>query len=403
MQKEESRLTFPTLYKKTNTGAIQYWKTWVDIHYPMDEVSAGILVPDGPAVGIVRTEFGQRGTDKPQITSDVVEEGKNLGRKNQTTAVQQAMLQAQQQYEKKLKSGYTYDIDLAESTDNILDGVKPMLAHVYEDHPKKIKWPAYAQPKLDGMRCIAVIKDGDVKLFTRTQKPIHTVPHIVAALESKFSKMHGEWILDGELYNHELKDDFNKLMSILKRDEVHPEHTKAQYHVYDIVIEGRGFDARSDLLALAFSTEWPRLVGTDWPIHLVDTVAVPNEEELQKYLAESLSQGYEGVMYRNPESHYEGKRSHGLLKVKTFKDDEFEVVDVEEGNGKLMGKAGAIWCLTHEGKPFKAKMKGTLDSLTDFLVNKQNYIGKKLTVKYQNYTPDKIPRFPVGIRFRETE
>jgi DNA ligase 1 len=378
----------PLLYKKTNTGALQYWMVAAFYH------------TEG---GRVETRYGQDGTDSPQVTNDIIREGKNLGKKNETAPYEQAALQARQQYEKKLKSGYTPDKYLAESTDNVLDGVKPMLAHVYEDYQDKLTWPAYAQPKLDGMRCLAVITDGAVKLFTRTQKPINTVPHVVAALEDKFRKIKGEWRLDGELYNHDLKDDFNKLIGILKRDELHPEHTKAQYHIYDIAMPDKAFDLRHDVLTALFSDLYALGADNKSPIQLVETVALEDEEELQKYLSEFLSLGYEGAMYRSAQGLYEGKRSKGLLKVKTFKDSEFEIVDVEEGNGKLMGKAGAIWCRTTEGKLFKAKMKGTLDSLTDYLVNKQNYVGKKLTVKYQNLTPDKIPRFPVGMRVKEEE
>lgn len=100
---------------------------------------------------------------------------------------------------------------------------------------------------------------------------------------------------------------------------------------------------------------------------------------------------------------YENKRSVGLMKVKEMADDEFEIIGVEEGNGRLQGKAGAIWCKTKEGKEFKAKMKGSLDSLTEYLININKYKGRLLTVQYQALTPDGIPRFPVGIRVKIEE
>src|SRR5690606_16762769 len=126
--------------------------------------------------GNVETEYGQVG-GVLQVTQDLVSEGKNIGKKNETTPLQQAALQAQQHWDKKKKQGYTEDLELASSTDNVLEAIKPMLAHVYEDHPKKITWPAYVQPKLDGMRCIAIVKDHRCKLYSRTQKPIDTMPH----------------------------------------------------------------------------------------------------------------------------------------------------------------------------------------------------------------------------------
>lgn len=379
--------TLPTLYKKTNTGAVQQWTVSVDCN------------PDHSTAYDVHTIYGQVGGAMTP-TSDTVFEGKNLGKKNATTPMQQAQLQAQQTWDKKKKQGYVEDMAVAAVTDNALEAIKPMLAHVYEDHPKKVQWPAYVQPKLDGMRCIAIVKDRKCKLYSRTQKPIETVPHIVAALENLARGLNRDFILDGELYNHVLKHDFNRIMSIIKRDEVHPECKVVQFHVYDMPsVPAEFLDRMLDLKGLLHGLD------DDHPLQFVETEIVGSEEEMMARMEQAIEAGYEGLMYRNPKSLYEGKRSHGLLKVKTFKDAEFEVCGVEEGNGRLQGKAGAIWCYTDatKEKKFKAKMQGTLESLTDYLVNFHNYNGKQLTVKFQNLTPDGIPRFPVGIRFREAE
>lgn len=379
-----------TLFKKTNTGAIQQWN--VEAKY---ETILGLVNPHG----IVVTSYGQVG-GAMQETSDLITDGKNLGKKNETTPYQQACLQAQQQWDKKRKQGYTESLELASSTDNVLEAIKPMLAHTYEDHPKKHQWPAYVQPKLDGMRCIAIVKGGKCKLYSRTQKPINTVPHIVAAVENLARGENRDFILDGELYNHELKHDFNRLMSILKRDEVHPECKVIQYHVYDLASSNLNFEGR--LVQLRGIIDY---ASEDSPVQWTETAKVCTEEQLFIRMEEAIEAGYEGLMYRNADSFYEGKRSHGLLKVKTFKDAEFEVNGVEEGNGKLQGKAGAIWCYTDatKEKKFKVKMEGTLESLTDYLMNFEKYNGRMLTVRFQNLTPDGVPRFPVGIRFREEE
>lgn len=376
----------PILYKKTATGAVQQW-----------EVEAFMQIKT--QFGLVVTIYGQVGGAQQQ-TEDMIKSGKNIGKINETTPFEQAKLQAKQQWDKKLKQGYTTDLNQASTTDNVLDAIKPMLAHVYEDHSKKIRWPSYIQPKLDGMRCIAIVKGGVCKLYSRTQKLIETVPHINLAIENlmRGQNRFEDIILDGELYNHGLKHDFNRIMSIIKRDEVHPDHKLVQYHVYDVPSSDGNFFDRSTILTVLFKN-----VGKDSPLQKVETTYVKSEEEMFARMEQVIETGYEGVMYRNELSFYEGKRSHGLLKVKTFKDDEFTVFDVEEGNGKLQGKAGAIWCRTPDGKEFKAKMQGTLESLTDYLIKKDKYVGRQLTVKFQNYTPDGIPRFPVGIRFRKAE
>ena len=83
--------------------------------------------------------------------------------------------------------------------------IKPMLAHKY--NPDKFQYPGYIQPKLDGVRCVFT-KDG---AFSRTGKQFMNVKHIETALQPVFAQ-HPSLMLDGELYNHDLKDDFEKMI-----------------------------------------------------------------------------------------------------------------------------------------------------------------------------------------------
>jgi DNA ligase-1 len=140
-------------------------------------------------------------------------------------------------------------------------------------------------------------------------------------------------------------------------------------------------------------------------IKLVETIHCDSEDDVTEAYKDFLNDGYEGAILRSLTMPYEGKRSVGLLKLKTMEDSEFEVCGVEEGKGKLMGKAGAIWCYTDstKQKKFKAKMEGELESLEEYYVNIDKYLGRSLTVRFQNLTPDGVPRFPVGVRFREAE
>lgn len=358
----------PTLYKLSSSGALQFWS----------------IRSEGNSV---ITEFGQVGSDKIQTTTDVISEGKNIGKKNETSPAQQAALEAEQKWTKKVKSGYMEDRSRVESGETDLDGIKPMLAHVYEDYKDKLKFPVIVQPKLDGMRCIAVITEGKCKLYSRTQKPINTVPHIVAELESLYE---GESItLDGELYVHSSEDNFNELMSILKRDELHPDHEKIQYWIYDVPSSAEPFSEREILIR---SKKYTVPV---W-CHVAE-----DENDVDDILNDFIVNGFEGAMIRNPNGKYENKRSKNLLKYKKFQDAEFKVVGVEEGKGKLLGKAGAFVCETKEGKRFNVKMEGSLESLTDYLVNFNEYEGKYLTIRFFSYTVDGVPRFPVGVGFRD--
>jgi len=363
---------FPTLYKQTSKGKIQQWTISVS----------------GNAV---TTVYGLK-DGKLQTTTDVVKAGKNLGRSNATTPETQAQAEAQQSFDGKLKEGYVEDIKLAASTKNTLDAVEPMLAHRIEDKEKYVVFPASAQPKLDGLRCIAIMKDGKVRLYSRTQKEYTALPHIVAEIEKVFASKKNI-VLDGELYNHKFKKDFNRITSLIKRDDVHPDHILVEYHVYDVVAEGTYFDRTTPLSLL-------RKASYCVP---VETIRVESREALEAYQMDCIDRGYEGCMYRNEKGLYENKRSSGLLKVKTFQDAEFKIVDVEEGSGKLMGCVGAFFCELNDGtkRQFKASPAVTLEEKAEMWQNRKNFIGKMATVQFQNYTPDGSLRFPIWKALRD--
>lgn len=339
----------------------------------------------------VTTEYGYVG-GKIQTTVDVVKAGKNIGRANGTTPETQALAQAQQQFDAKLKKGYVRDQAAASAQRNTLDGIEPMLAFPIESKSAYVSFPALAQPKLDGIRCLAIAKGGEVKLFTRTQKPISTVPHIVKELAETFGSA-DFIVLDGELYNHRYKKDFNKIVSLIRRDEIHPDHELVQYHIYDVVGTGSWGERTAGVAEVIANAKF---------LKAVETKEVKSMAELEAYQQECILQGYEGCMYRNSGGIYEHKRSTNLLKVKSFKDAEFKVIGYEEGHGKLMGKVGCWVCETGKGQQFKAKPSGSQEDLPLVGTKEaQEKIGKLLTVKYQQLTPDGVPRFPVAMRFRE--
>src|SRR5271166_4632538 len=200
--------TFPVLYKKTNTGAIQQWSVYVQECEP-DPVSLTLNIPHS---GVV-TVYGQMG-GKLQTTVDIIKEGKNTGKKNETNHYTQAIAEAQGKWTKQKKKGYVENADDATAgkidESIILGGYSPMLAQKYKDHAHKIKWNAYAQRKLNGCRGCAVITDGKATLWSRTRKPINSMPHIVADLEKRFAGKKGTFMPDGEFYNHEWTKEYGK-------------------------------------------------------------------------------------------------------------------------------------------------------------------------------------------------
>lgn len=390
-------IKLPKLYTKTSTGAIQEWSVF-------------------SAADVVTITYGQVG-GKMQTSNERVK-GKNIGKKNETTDTEQAAVKAKQLWDAKIKEGYTESKKEAEAGITNLAGVEPMLAQTFEDKPKAQIFPALAQPKLDGHRCIAVHKNGKTTLYTRTQKEIKTMPHINKAIERCFVMQ--DITLDGELYNHNLKADFGLLTSLIKGEHnaPHPEHEKMQYHIYDMVSD---LSTKDRLVYLADEFQNNDKLYCNTFLVLVPTKMITDEKHMRKMHDEFTLEGYEGLMYRNPAMPYENKRSNGLMKVKIFNDAEFEVIGVNEGKGKEAGYAVTYTCknrgvdivkgdnetfnatitrLTGPDGKFSETKEAYADRCEYILNNPAKYIGQMLTVQYQGRTPYGIPRFPVALRLR---
>lgn len=381
----------PTLYKKTSTGAIQQWNISVE------EITEVFGVPLDVPVALIWTKYGQV-DGAIQETADKITEGKNPGKKNATTPVQQAMKEAKAKWEKQKKKGYVETEQAAQNNevdDLIEGGVVPMLAQKFSEHAHKIKYPAFVQPKLDGVRCVAIVKNGKCTLWSRTRKPITSCPHIVAELEKRFTNI----VLDGELYNHAYKTNFEKIVSLVRQEVPDADHELVQYHIYD-VINDEIFSRRLELLSQQGKT---KTFTNASPLRFVQTDLL-TEDEVMLFFDRYRREGYEGAMLRNRDSKYVNKRSYDLQKVKEFDDGEFEIVGIDEGRGKLQGHVGSFVCRTSTGKEFLAKMSGDTGKLKEYFLDHSLWKGKFLTVKYQGFTgKETVPRFPVGLRIREAE
>ena len=349
-----------TIYKKTKTGATQEWT---------------IEVSDNK----YRTHSGQVGG---QITTNAwtVVYGKNTGKANGTTDIEQALKEAIAKRTKKLESGYFEDVNNI----NEQQYFEPMLAAKWEDYKDKIQYPIYSQPKLDGIRCI-VTKDG---MFSRNGKPILSAPHILQELHTHF-KIYPNMIFDGELYADKFANDFNKIVSLVKKTkptdaDLAESKKNIDYHIYDLPSVDDTFRVRYSTLC---SLRLPK------QCIVVKTHIVKSEDILMERYGEYVEAGYEGQMLRL-DSKYENKRSKSLLKHKSFIDEEFEILDIVEGEGNRTGTAGYMVFETADGKPFKSNVKGTWEETAEMLKNKKELIGKQATIKYFNLTPDGIPRFP---------
>lgn len=266
----------------------------------------------------------------------------------------------------------------------------PTLAKEYDE--KHVILPAYVQPKLDGIRLLAGRIKGDLVLLTRSGKDARSSVHDKIKSVLKNTIKENQWF-DGEMYDHNARN-FSEIVHRFRKD---PENL--QYHVFDM------YDMKHPELTFKQRFKMLKAVvkSKDRAVRIVPTYVAKTIQDIHKKHAAFVKDGYEGSIIRNQEAAYQpGKRTWDLVKFKNFITDEFEIVDATKGTG---GHEGAIiWILkTPSGKRFKAVMAAPLERRKEMFDSRSKYIGKLLTVKFQEYSKDKIPRFPVGLAIRDYE
>lgn len=276
--------------------------------------------------------------------------------------------------------------------------IKPMLA--YKVDKKPIDWAkkVYMQPKLDGVRCVATI-DG---CYTRNGKQLMNVEHIELSLKPWFD-MHPEMILDGELYNHDLRDDFEKIISLVRKlkpteqDRLEASNMM-QYHVYDYITEDNDDEYETRCAELACFDFY------DECIKYVPTTLVSSYKEALMIHKVQLAQGYEGSILRLNEN-YEQKRSYNLQKFKDFHDTEATIIGYVVGKGKRTGTLGKFLMRDTKGIEFGCPPgKGyNYKDLANMLDNIDDYLGKTATFTYFERTKANSYRHPLFKTLRNYE
>ena len=259
-------------------------------------------------------------------------------------------------------------------------------------------------------------------LFTRTGKEIVAVPHIHEALEPFFEK-YPNAVLDGELYNHDYKNDFNKIIHLVRKQNLTEEHLEeslvVEYHIYDAPVIGKdnpfrkggaytekdSFSDRTSVLDAQFANLKLNKGQCDYwqsPLVIVETTEIHGREQLDRCYEDYVEAGYEGQMIRL-DGPYENKRSSRLLKRKEFMDKEYKILGYEEGEGNRAGTVKHFKFENEYGRPFSSNVKGSFEYLTELLEKADDLIGKEATIKFFNLTPDGVPRFPYVIAIRDYE
>jgi ATP-dependent DNA ligase len=350
---------FPKLYSKASTGKEKVW-----------EISAR-----GDTIYMTHGY-----TDGALQVSERKMEPKNIGKKNETSAEEQAVKEAEARWKRKLKEGY------AERNAAPAELVPwAMLAHEYSKRGHNIVFPCLWQPKLDGAR--ALYKNGE--FFSRDpekKRYDHLLPEL-ALLDFP-------WPLDGEIYSYEMP--FEELVGISNKVHLSEEDVQKvsllNFYVFDCVAP-MDFEDRYKLLEAGFANR-----GRGFSkVFLVDTLECESADDVTDLMnSVCYEEGCEGIMLRNKKGEYaSGFRSPNLQKCKPFKDSEYEIVGYKCGKGKA--SQCVIWqCATPEGACFWAKMACSDEESARLLNAAESHIGKYLTVKYQDITTAGVPRFPVG-------
>ena len=373
-----STTTYPMLYGRASHGTIKVWSIAVEDH----KNESHIIIHHGIQNG------------KQQQTIRKIKAGKNIGRSNETTAAEQARLEAEAFWNKKQDKGYVQDRSslLTVAPSKTTGSRLPMLALKYEDRKHDLVWPVYVQPKLNGVRCLMERNGDEIIFHSRGGKQFTTLDHIK---EDALKVMKDGEILDGELYCHQ-KISFQELVSLIKNDKNKEQNAKmlqeyVKFYNYDICIDAPFHERAERLVSYAHIVK-------------VTTWLAKTEEEIMACHDTFMYQGYEGTMVRSggQEPYRFQYRSPTLLKLKDFLDNEFEIIGAKEGVGKDEGKA-TFRCITKDKKEFEVRCKGTDEERQEQWKNHKKYLNKMLTVKFQSYSDDGIPIFPVGIGIRDYE
>ena len=357
-----------TLYKLDSKGKVREWRMEID--------GARFRTVSGLQEG-------------KQVTSGWKSTiAKNVGKANATTAEEQAIAEVDAIYTKKLDREYHTDIKTIAKPKIF----KPMLAAKWEDRLDKIDYPVAVQPKLDGVR--AIIKADGV--WSRQGKRFLAVPHIEEQLAPLFVQ-YPNMVLDGELYNHDLRDDFNKIISLVRKtkpteEDLAESAETVEFHVYDFAhyLDLPYFE-RGMALAQFVENNQEKIPS----VKFTQTDFAETEEQVDELYGGYIGQGFEGGIIRL-DTLYEQKRSNGLLKRKDFDDAEFEIVSVEEGQGNWAGFAKQLVIKLPDDTTQQAGMAGTQEYLKQVLAEREDYVGGEATIQYFTKTPDGKLRFPVS-------
>ena len=372
-----------TLYGKATTGKKKLWT----IRVFKDRVRASeVGEPGNDFIDIATIEMGRGYEDgKTHYEFRILTEGKNIGKSNETSTFEQAILEAESRIKRKLDQNYR---PTKEELDDLPIG--PMLAHDFTKRGHSLEYPCFVQPKLNGVRCLVHrVSENKIEFYSRMGKEFTTLDHLVPALLPVLNT--GE-VWDGEIYKHGW--NFQRIVSAVKK--FNDDTPELELHVYDMVSEISPYDAR-----FAHIEEQIQKIPVHGNVKFVDVKVCKDVEHVDKWHTAYVKKGYEGLILRNEAGVYKpGQRSADLQKYKHFMDAEYEITDHKADSNREV----VFTCKTKDGNVFSVKPRGTREERRSLAAqSKGSFNNKLLTVRYQELSNDGVPIFPVGIGIRDYE
>jgi ATP-dependent DNA ligase len=396
------------LISKDSKGKIRV----VNISYDWDKDLNGYVIRR------FTSQYGGKITTQPII---LVDKGKGIGKARRTVS-EQAKLEYDSRVNKYMDKGYKklpksidlytkeeLDALLPEETTDSEGNLKPMLAKDFHDVATSVlekQW-WYASRKIDGVRCLMFVKDGEIHTSSRGGKNYdNSTYHITCNPKlKKFMLDNPTLILDGELYVHGYSLQTLSGLARLKKET--DKCDELQYYIYDVVDTNKTFEERleildhiKDELQLDFEPNKTFEDG-DLQIQMVPHVKVEGWVQIKKIHDSYVKEGFEGAVIRRPDKKYGvNKRTNDMVKVKEYQDGEFKIIGFSEG---LRPEDMVFVCVTEDGKEFEAKPIGPRELKHEYLERMSEIVGKMATVKYFSFSDGGTPTQPVLKCIRDYE
>lgn len=384
-----ARWVLPPMYRQSQTEGTSYWRVGFD-------GTTNELVTE---YGLETTSTGQKG--KFQVARRVLHTN-NLHKQILSKALQDV----RKEYDDKINEGYS------DEAGNTIDLPRAQAGHPYKDQLKnyRITRGIAIQPKLDGIRARCWRINGKVIIYSKEFHPFAWFEHIRDELNIIFDYLPPGVGIDGELYSHDMT--FQKLTSVVKTQKTkHPLNDTVQYYIFDLILLQTDLMTRFKIIKDAYAKATAK-----WDLShivLLDHVVIYDKNLIPAYLKAYIGFGYEGIMIRKvlgdargkreiEETWYKPGKNNNLLKLKSFIDEEGTVVDIVDGEGREQGLA-LIRLRDKRGNVFDVRPRGSFEKRREWFQNKAKYIGARYTFRYQELSDTGVPRFPVGIVFRDYE